>query len=269
MRRVDVGGFELRAQVLGQDATMTTPTVVFDAGGSDGIEAWRELPSSIAAHSRVVVYERAGLGESDLGPEPRSARQVANELRALLRGLEVDPPYVLVGHSLGGLHIRIFADLFPGQVIGLVFLDPTTEGMHRSLWTEEGWKAFATQLESLPPGERAEHLALRDRLEELEAAGPPPDRPAVVISGMAPPHIPEEYREEAAAMGMTEERLRELQTMKHGFHARLAGQLPRGRHVEAKKSGHYVHWDEPELVTEAILEVLEEIRGVAPGKPLD
>lgn len=133
LRRVDVGGFELQAQVLGQDAPTQSPAVVFDAGGSNGIETWRQVPAAVAEHSRVVLYDRAGLGESDLGPAPRSARQVAQEMRSLLRGLDVEPPYLLVGHSLGGLHIRIYAALFPDEVAGFVFIDPTTEGMHRSL----------------------------------------------------------------------------------------------------------------------------------------
>lgn len=82
----------------------------------------------------------------------------------------------------------------------------------------------------------------------------------MVISGLAPPRIPEEHREQAAAMGMTEERLQELQEMKRALNTRLVERLPRGRHLEAKQSGHYVHWDEPDLVIDAILEVLQEIR---------
>ena len=262
-QRVDVGGFELQARVIGEG----TPAVVFEAGGGDGIEAWGDLPAEVARSTRVIVYDRAGLGVSDLGPEPRSARRVAEELHTLLTALEIPPPYLLVGHSLGGLYIRAFAQLHPKKVAGFVFLDVTTEGMHRSLGTEEGWRQYEAQLQDFGLGLRAESLMLWQNLLALEAFDPPPDRPAVVISGAAPPQIPEDQRPALEALGIDEERLRELQQKKIRLHGELVGKLPQGTQVLAEKSGHYVHHDESQKILQEILRVLGACRDHSDSEP--
>ena len=259
-RRVDVGGFRLHVRVLG--AERQGPTLVFEAGGGQTLDSWRDLPEKAAETSPVIVYERAGLGLSELGPEPRTAHRVAQELRRLLDEIGKDDgpsgPYVLVMHSLGGLLGRIFADLYPNSVAGFVFIDPTTEGMHRSLWTEEGWAQYEAQLEAFTPGERSESLQLRQRLEELEAAQDPPDRPAVVLTARPAISIPPAAREQMEAMGLTEERLHELQEMKTRLHGELAAKLPRGRQIEVPGASHFVHWQAPEKVLEAIGEVVQQ-----------
>lgn len=117
---VDVGGYKLRLQVAGSG----TPTVVLDAGLGDGLEAWRDIFPAVARFTRVAAYDRAGYGKSEVGPEPRSHSQIADELHTLLHRANIAPPYVLVGHSLGGANIRAFASLFPEEVAGLVFIDP-------------------------------------------------------------------------------------------------------------------------------------------------
>jgi thioesterase domain-containing protein len=99
----------------------------------------------------------------------RDAMAVARDLGGLLQGLEIPPPYVLVGHSLGGLHIRAFAKLYPEEVAGLVFIDPTTEGMHESLKTEEGRADVMRQLEGDTEGVKAEAAGMTEqRLQALQ-----------------------------------------------------------------------------------------------------
>jgi pimeloyl-ACP methyl ester carboxylesterase len=256
-RRVDVGGFRLRARVMGSGH----PAVVFDSGGGGAtVEDWGPLPGLVAEAARVVVYDRAGIGGSDAGAAPRSAERIARELHALLEGLGVRPPYVLVGHSLGGLHIRFFAQLYPGDVAGLVFLDPTTEEMRPRLETEADRRRFEMQLEPLPAGAGAEMRALAENVEALARLGPPPDVPAVILSGMAPPHIPQEQRAAMAAAGVTDESLRAMQERTWRFHVRLAARFPRGRHVAARESGHDVHLDQPGLVRDEILRLVDVLR---------
>ena len=249
-------GFELRARVVGEGS----PAVVFDTGLGDNLTTWRALPDRIATHVRVVTYDRAGLGESDPGGRDRSGVRVVRELRALLAALKVEPPYILVGHSLGGLHLLIFADRYPQDVAGLVFLDPTTAEMFGSLETEEGWETYKSQMEGYPEGVRAEGLASRQRLRTVRGLGDPPDLPAVVISGTKPPFIPEEQREAMAEQGLTEETWRQAQTRKIGHHRDLAEHFPRGRFVAAEEAHHYVHWDQPELVLEEILALVRELQ---------
>lgn len=255
-RLIDVGGHRLRARSWG----LGRPAVVLDSGMGEALETWKDLPAKIAEVTTVIAYDRAGLGESEMGPEPRDAMAVARDLRALLRGLEVPPPYVLVGHSLGGLHIRAFADLYPEEVAAFVFIDPTTEGMLESLKTEEGRADVMRQLEGETEGVKAEARGTPLSLEEIANLGAPPDVPAVVLTAMAPVSIPEEYRQEAAAAGMTEQRIRALQQRKFQLHSHLAAELPQAEHLVVEQANHYIHYDDPELVLGEIERLVAEFR---------
>jgi pimeloyl-ACP methyl ester carboxylesterase len=252
---VDLGGFKLHASVLGQGS----PAVVFDTGLGDTLDTWGDLPTLLAETSQVVTYTRAGHGRSEPGPQPRDCRRLAEELHSLLDKLGVPPPYLLVGHSLGAVNIRFFADLYPDEVAGLVFIDPTTEQMKPRLESEEDRRSFAAQLAQMPAGARAEQELLADDLAALEELGPPPDCPAVVITSMADPVIPEPLREQYEAMNFTVERLRELQQRAWGFHESLAARFSTGRHVAARESQHFIHHDQPDLVREEILRLLSLI----------
>jgi pimeloyl-ACP methyl ester carboxylesterase len=254
---IDLGGFKLHARVSGQGS----PAAVFDTGLGDTLDTWGDLPTIIAKNNQVVTYTRAGHGRSEPGPQPRDSRRLAEELHSLLGKLAVPPPYVLVGHSLGGVNIRFFAGLYPDEVAGLVFVDPTTEEMKPRLESEEDRRIFAAQLAQMPPGARAEQEQLAEDLIALAKLGPPPDCPAVVLTSMADPVIPEAYREQSEAMGFTVERLRELQQRAWGYHESLAARFNPGRHVAARESRHYIHHDQPVLVREEILHLLSLISG--------
>jgi len=259
---VDVGGFELAAEVQGRGG----PAVVFETGGGGGpMSHWQDLPDLVSVTTRVVIYDRAGIGASEPSPEPRTGPQVARELRALLQALQIPPPYIFVGHSLGGLFIRFYAELYPDDVAAFVFLDPTTEDMRPKLDTAESREAWAAQLESLPPGARAEMQALPTLVNTAAEFGPPPDRPAVVITGMKPPELSAEQRAAMEAAGISDEKLREGQQRAWRLHESLAGKFTSVRHVAATQSGHYVHWDQPELVVREIRAVLAEVQSHGGG----
>src|ERR1700674_975149 len=95
---IDVGGYRLEDRVKGTG----NPTVVFEIGFTGGIPLYWKLQDRIAEHTRTLVYERAGLGRSDPGPQPRTAEQMARDLHALLAALDIPRPIVLVCHSAGG-----------------------------------------------------------------------------------------------------------------------------------------------------------------------
>jgi pimeloyl-ACP methyl ester carboxylesterase len=120
---VDVGGYRLHLQVLGEGS----PTVVLLPGAGDFSFDWALVQPQVAKTTRTVGYDRAGAAWSDLGPTPRSIKQEAHELRLALAHAGLRPPYVLVGHSVGGLVARVFTKNYPAEVAGVVLVDATHE----------------------------------------------------------------------------------------------------------------------------------------------
>jgi pimeloyl-ACP methyl ester carboxylesterase len=117
---LDAGdGAKLNVTCLGTGS----PTVVFDSGWSDWAPAWAVVQPRIAKFTRACSYDRAGSGFSKPGPMPRTTERIATELHTALRSGAIAGPYVLVGSAFGGDHARAFADLFPGDVAGLVMVD--------------------------------------------------------------------------------------------------------------------------------------------------
>lgn len=120
-RMVDVGGVRLHLDVSGEQRGR--PTVILDAGLGSFSPNWHWVQRELADHVRVVAYDRAGLGWSDPGPAPRDAATMATELHTALHGARITGPYVLAGHSFGGLVVRAFGDLYPDETSGLVLVD--------------------------------------------------------------------------------------------------------------------------------------------------
>lgn len=119
-RLVDLGTHRLHLLEAGNGS----PTIVFEAGLMSTVLSWRDFQRELARSYRVVSYDRAGLGWSDLGPMPRTADRIVDELHALLGRAAIAPPYVLVGHSFGALTMTLFAARFPAEIVGMVLVDP-------------------------------------------------------------------------------------------------------------------------------------------------
>jgi pimeloyl-ACP methyl ester carboxylesterase len=118
---VDVDGHQMHLQVQGPDSG--GPTVVLEAGMGSFSPNWYWVQQELSAMVRSVAYDRPGLGWSRPCRRPRDAQTIASELRAALRAADIEPPYVLAGHSFGGLPVRAFADLYPDLTAGLVLVD--------------------------------------------------------------------------------------------------------------------------------------------------
>lgn len=118
-KMVDVGGFRLHALVHGKGS----PSVIFEPAMGGYAQQYARIFSSVSAITQVMAYDRAGQGWSDVSPNPRTPAILAGELNALIARLDLHPPYILVGHSFGGLLTRIYAGLYPKEVAGLVLVD--------------------------------------------------------------------------------------------------------------------------------------------------
>lgn len=120
---VDIGGRKLHLYCSGAGAT----TVVFDAPSGEGGWSWYKVQPAVAKHTRACVYDRAGLGFSDPAPRPNTSANAVDDLHKALGAAGIRPPYVLVGNSLGGGNVQVYAYRYPGEVKGLVLVEPQTE----------------------------------------------------------------------------------------------------------------------------------------------
>jgi pimeloyl-ACP methyl ester carboxylesterase len=124
---VDVDGRQMHINCMGQGS----PTVILEQGGGGNALFWFLVQPEVARSTRVCAYDRAGMGWSDPGPDPRNGQQIANELHTLLHNANIPGPYVLAGWSYGGLFVRSYAMQYPEEVAGLALLDAS----HPEQWT--------------------------------------------------------------------------------------------------------------------------------------
>lgn len=127
---VAVGGHQMHILCAGEGS----PTVILEAAGGHFSATWALVHPAIAQSTRVCAYDRAGYGWSEPGPEPRDAGRIATELHTLLEQARIDPPYVLVGHSVGGIYIRVYNAQYPGEAVGMALVDAT----HPDNWARQG-----------------------------------------------------------------------------------------------------------------------------------
>lgn len=183
---VSVAGRWVEARVSGSGS----PAVVFESGFTGERAPWLRAQFSAARVTATLTYLRAGIGRSDPGPEPRSAEQIARELHMLLATLKIAPPYVLVGHSAGGLYVRVFAHMYPQEVTGLVLVDPATEDFYDRMRskTPDNWSRMSNELGKLDSasGLPGQWRALPQSLDQARRSWPLPSVPTVVLSSTKP-----------------------------------------------------------------------------------
>ncbi len=243
--RIDVGGHHLFINCGGAGS----PTVILEAGWGDVGDTWSLVQPEIAQHTRVCSYDRAGMGNSEAGPEPRDMLRVVNELGTLLENTGVTGPYILVGHSWGGLFARLFADLHPQDVVGLVLVDSSHPDMFRrnlavlppeSSDESEGIKSYREWYTSSIP-----HPTLKRALFEAGSLG---DTPLVVLTAAFKDRT---YKIPAELDAQLYEVWLELQK-------EWAEISSNSTHVIAQESGHFIHHDRPDLVIDGILQIVAD-----------
>lgn len=272
-QRVDLGGYKLHINCLGAGS----PTVILDAGLGDWSTHWTAVQNLLKTDTRVCSYDRAGYGWSDPGPRPRDSRRIVAELHSLLGKAAIEPPYLLVGHSFGGLNMRLFAVTHAPEVAGLVLVEashpdslpyrrnedgktPSTSSANQLMVThyvqpeektfppeaQPAMRDNLLQTKSMVTS-RGEYRALAYSVQEVQKAPPLGNLPLAVISRgkrQWPEGADGDAREKAW----------------HDQQIELTKLSSRSRYVTATKSGHHIHLDEPELVADSVRKMVMEER---------
>jgi pimeloyl-ACP methyl ester carboxylesterase len=277
-RLLDVGGRTMHIDCTGEGS----PTVILDSGLGDSYLSWRKVQPEIAKFTRVCSYDRAGLGYSEPSSQPRTSKVIAQELHALLRAASVSPPYVIVGHSMGGYDVRVYTSRYRNEIVGMVLVDASHPDQENRFPAElknmEGsWHREAQFIASTMPFGIPRLLGLcdndavtraadcnwhsaREQLAEMSAfpesaaetaqTGSLSDLPLAVLShdpdkpsGDLPPDLAKPTNE--AWEKMQEE---------------LAHLSPRGTQTVAKNSAHYIQIDRPDVVIDAVRNIVEQAR---------
>src|SRR5829696_3823744 len=274
---VDVGGYRLHIQCVGAGS----PTVVLDAGLGGSSLDWNLVQPELSRTTRVCAYDRAGMGWSDPSPQPRTPRQIADELHTLLTNAGVAGPYVLVGHSLAGKNVRLFALTHPDQVAGMVLVDARGEYVdaNTSPAEEQAFpQALAAQAllyrvtrsvglvrligaslwggPAMPRATRTEGVLLTtsqravdaQTAEGLERAADDTLLQAAPALGDRPLIVV------AAGQNMT------ATPYWAEAQRRQAALSSNGRLIVAEGSGHAIHWEQPTLVIDALRQVIADVR---------
>lgn len=225
-------------------------TVIFESGFGTDLRAWRKVAPEVAKFAKTMSYSRAGYGSSEPRPEPRTFEQNTLELEQLIAAGKLAPPFILVGHSYGGLLVRAFAARHPGQVAGMVLIDPTDERFNTALRKLDAARAAADdrQFAAVVPAKFQPELKLIQPVLDsgvLPGAGKLPNVPTVVLTSVQQAEKPMFFLESAQAIAI-----------KQALHADFVRQFSDGSQVVTAKSGHNIQLEEPELVVAAVGKVI-------------
>jgi pimeloyl-ACP methyl ester carboxylesterase len=257
---VEVGGHKMHIRCVGP--ANGSPTVILEAGGGAFSSDWSRVQGILSADVPVCAYDRAGLGWSEPGPAPRTMKQEVFELHLLLDAARVRGPYVLVGQSIGGILVRLYTAQYPGEVTGVVLVDPTHESEMLGSLRYGGWVRLREKaLGRVVPEPRREGKAATQynadddySAEEFQQlylsrkANPVPfgERPLIVLAAGKRPAPP----------GTSDELWAQMRIEKDGQRIDLSRLSNNSKFVLDPLSAHAIHMDNPQLVARSIKEVL-------------
>lgn len=254
---LELDGYTVTYKDVGEQ--VTGPIVLLLSGDGDNTTVWRKTLPEISEFTRVIVYDRAGVGCSDIGPNPRTAEVCAAEIGAFLDGLGIDEPVLLVGHSMGGLYGRYFITKNPGRVAGIVLIDATSEYLENRLAEvlspdslDKQDIEYSIYFEAATrDGSKGEYYNRYNAFNQVIADSTLPDIPLHYLSAgnYDPGEIP---ADQANAADAVKEELDEMQR----------DLVPNGQLTVVPDTGHDIHIYQPQAVIDAVHDMWVELGGV-------
>jgi len=259
---VDVGTHSLYIHCLGRGR----PTIVIDTGLGESYESWVHVITTLSRQTRVCAHDRAGYGRSEPGPMPRDSQRAANELHLLLANSGEDGPFLLVGHSLGGLNMQVYASTYPEEVAGLFLLDPSPlawmmgEGFPelRDIFNQQS-AALREEADEVSASSDPDAIAIKPYMnatasEFEEFFGRTTDEVAAISSFGDLPLTVIGATEPDPSFGESGEAFRQFWNEESQL---LARKSESGQFILAEGSSHHIHLDAPQVVIDAILEMIQ------------
>ncbi len=223
------------------------PCIIFLNGFGARIASWKKVIPDIADVGTLLLYNRAGIGKSSKATTKQSGDVVIATLREVLKSLQLAPPYILVGWSIGGLFANLFARMYPSETQAVVFVESESSNPDQLERLLPHGRALDIMLYRLQTAifrlfPNSEMSLLEKSAELVRGAGVFPDIPIVVLTGAKTSWAhPKPFQEAHIALN-----------------GELAALTSSGRHVITVKSGHALAWTEPELVIDAIRSVISK-----------
>ena len=288
---VDIGGYRLHMHIEGEG----TPTIVFDSGAGGIGLTWELVRPAISKMTRVITYDRAGLGWSDPSPKPRRADVMAEELHALLKNANIEAPFILVGHSLGGVVARQFAAKYPNEVAGLVMVDSAHEqqvkhfpealvkmvnsmkGMMGVMKLMSKLGIFALKPDLVQIGDNgnlakglvanmqgvmaSSNSHAEAMIAESESVFAAETQPISTLGNLPLTVIRHGQLDENAVPPSLGQQVRDdYEAAWQTLQAEIMSLSTQGRLIVAERSGHNIMFDQPEIIIESILEMVGKIQ---------
>jgi pimeloyl-ACP methyl ester carboxylesterase len=244
-RMISIG--DRRVSVYCDGEPGRSPTVILIPAGGRTAQDWALVQPAVSRFSRVCSYDHASHGESDKAPVAlQSVDEVVDDLHKWLKASGEKAPFLLVSHSISGLYVRRFVTRFPGEVAGLVFVDSSHE--------EQAWRLH--ELDPQGPGLDDMTARLGYYVKPGERLQWQTDLPVIVLGRGMP--FPRKARDgsNSSTNRMTEEQFAAWDRTWRGFQEDLARRSTHGEFRLAEKSGHFIQRDQPELVVQAIRDVI-------------
>ena len=275
---VNVGGRKMHIDCTGTGS----PVVVLDSGLGDSYLSWRKVEPEIAKFTRVCSYDRSGLGYSDSSSRARTSQVISEELHSLLQAASIPPPYVMVGHSMGGYDVRVYTSLYRSEIAGIVLVDashpdqenrfpPELKNLEGSWRREAEFVAYSMPLgiprllglceeSAVARAADCNWHAAEEQLSEIRSfsesaaetaqTGSLSDLPLAVLS-----HDPDKPSNDLPAdlAKSTNEAWEKMQED-------LTHLSTRGTQTIAKNSSHYIQVDRPDVVVDAIRKIVGQAR---------